>query len=274
VQLLLGNGSREALSAGDYTKVNASTWPVPGTVWQPLYLSPKRAYSALSLNDGSLAATAPLLPSVQLYLDVPSLATATDPQTTSTVAVTGAGPLTFNDLFDAVPLLAEMNAVTAVSLTYTTPPLSAPVDVAGPADLEVFFGTVMPFDDIYAVVGDVAPDGTANAVGVGRLRTAFPDIDQSRSLVDAQGQVVQPYGDYSAMTPVRPGTTCEYHVEFWPIGNHFAAGHRLRLYLVGTSAYMLPAIGLNLVSIGGGTASRLLLPVLPGSDIYKAMGAP
>jgi uncharacterized protein len=273
VQLLLGNGSREALSAGDYTKVNASTWPVPGTVWQPLYLDPKVSFSALSLNDGSLSAAPPAKLSVQIYLDVPSLPTATDPQTTSTVAVTGEGPLTFNDLFDAMPLLTEMNAVTTVSLTYTTPPLSAAVDMAGPADLDIFVATALPVDDVYAVLADVAPNGIANAVGVGRLRSGFPNIILSRSLIDAQGQVVQPYGDYSALDPAVPGSTRELHVEFWPIGNHFAAGHRLRLYLVGTSAYMLPAIGLNLVSIGGGTASRLLLPVLPGSDVYKAMGA-
>jgi len=38
---------------------------------------------------------------------------------------------------------------------------------------------------------------------------------------------------------------------------------------------MLPALpGLNVVSIGGPTPSRLLLPVLPGSDACAAIGAP
>ncbi|MGI8557235.1 MAG: hypothetical protein ACR2ND_02825, partial [Solirubrobacteraceae bacterium] len=56
----------------------------------------------------------------------------------------------------------------------------------------------------------------------------------------------------------------EYHVEFWPLGNHFAAGHRLRLYLLGTSGFMLPSLpGVDLISIGGATPSRLLLPETP-----------
>jgi hypothetical protein len=37
----------------------------------------------------------------------------------------------------------------------------------------------------------------------------------------------------------------------------------MRLYLVGTSAYMLSAPGVNFVALGGATPSRLLLPVLP-----------
>jgi hypothetical protein len=61
-----------------------------------------------------------------------------------------------------------------------------------------------------------------------------------------------------------PGQTREYHVEFWPLGNRFAAGHRIRLYLTGTSSFMLPTTpALHTVSFGGATPSRLLLPVLP-----------
>jgi uncharacterized protein len=69
-----------------------------------------------------------------------------------------------------------------------------------------------------------------------------------------------------------PLQTREYHIEFWPIGNHFAAGHRLRVYVLGTSDFMMPYWGVNAVSIGGATPSRLLLPVLPGSDALAAAG--
>ena len=49
-----------------------------------------------------------------------------------------------------------------------------------------------------------------------------------------------------------------YHVELWPIGNRFRAGHRLRLHIVGLSAYHSPPIpAINTVRLGPG-ASRLL----------------
>jgi predicted acyl esterase len=68
-----------------------------------------------------------------------------------------------------------------------------------------------------------------------------------------------------------PGTTREYHVEFWPVGNRFLAGHRVRLYLTGVPSYMVPTPDLNVVSVGGDTPSRLLLPILPGSDLATAI---
>lgn len=274
VQLLVGNGSRDALRNGAFTRITGNDWPLPGTRWQPLFLAAPRSGSAVSLNDGSLAAQAPAARSVAAYLDVPSLATATDPDSTSTIAVSGLGPWTVQSLFDALPLLTQLNTNEPLALTWTTPALKQDVDVVGPASLDLFLATLPPEDDIYAVLGDVGTDGKVNAVGVGRLRTGFPDIDRARSLIDANGEVVQPYGDYGAKQDALPGQTREYHVEFWPVGNHFSAGHRLRLYLLGTSLYMLPEVGVNLVSLGGATPSRLLLPVLPGSDIAAAMTQP
>jgi len=246
VELLVGNGSPEKFIAGDVTRIDASDWPVPGTVWQPLYL------------DGSALSTSPrTAATVQPYLSVVSLPTATDPHTTGTVSAGGAKPL-----FDAIPALREMALAEPLALTYTTPVLLENVDVVGPASLDVFVTTLTPETDLYAVLADVWPDGSAHAVGVGRLRTSFPNLVLDRSLVDGNGEIVEPYGDYSTKTYATPGQTREYHVEFWPIGNRFQAGHRLRLYLVGTSGYMLPTPGINIIALGGATPSRLLLPTI------------
>jgi predicted acyl esterase len=275
VQLLLGNGSREALMKGDFTRVDASDYPVPGTRWQSLFLDAAKSGSAQSINDGTLNPAAPAASAVQVYPALVSVPTATDPDSASTLGGMGFGPYSVNTLFDALPILTQMQLTEAVSLTYTTPPLSKAVDVVGQGSLDLYFASVLPEADIYAVVSDVAPDGTANAVGVGRLRSSFPQIDRARSVIAANGDIVQPYGVYSARDDALPGQTREYHVEFWPIGNHFAAGHRLRLTLVGTSAFMLPQPGVvNLVSLGGATPSRILLPVLPDSDLTAAIAGP
>src|SRR5690606_28446498 len=101
----------------------------------------------------------------------------------------------------------------------------------------------------------------------------FPNIVEEKSLVDANGDIVQPYGDYSAKTPLAGFLTPQkYHVEMWPIANRFKEGHRIRLDIVGASAFSLPTVpGLNTVDIGGDSGSRLLFPVLPESDLSAAL---
>jgi len=177
-------------------------------------------------------------------------------------------------LFNAIPALTQMNSSDPLSATWTTPAFTQTVDVAGPANLDVFIASTSPEADLHAVIADVWPDGNAWPVGQGRLRMSFPDIIRDASVIDANGEVVQPYGDYSAKQYAVPGQMREYQIEFWPIGNRFAAGHRLRLYLVERRPTMLPSIpGINLAYAGGAMPSRLLLPVLPGSDAIAAMGA-
>ncbi|HZR35353.1 MAG TPA: CocE/NonD family hydrolase [Nevskia sp.] len=265
VTLLLGNGGHDAFSNGDNTTLTGDGWPLPGTHWQPLFLDPARSGSAVSANDGSLSGAAPQQAATQPYLDLASLPTATDP-TTWTVAAAGAA-----SLFDALPLLTQLNSQEPLALTYSSAPLRSAVNVAGPASLDLYVATALPADDLWAVLADVWPDGHATAVGVGRLRSAYPGVDRQRSVIDQNGEIVQPYGDYSDVQPALPLQTREYHIEFWPVGNRFPAGHRLRLYLVGVPLYTVPLPGVNLVSIGGATPSRLLLPVAPGGDLAAAL---
>src|SRR3546814_16443135 len=52
VELLIGHGSYDALKSGDFTRIEASDWPVPGTHWQTLFLDQTRGGDAHSINDG------------------------------------------------------------------------------------------------------------------------------------------------------------------------------------------------------------------------------
>ena len=84
---------------------------------------------------------------------------------------------------------------------------------------------------------------------------------------------MQPYGIYSQTSPAPVAKTRLYHVEFWPIGNRFEAGHRIRLDIVSESGASKPgAPALNTISVGGRNGSRLMFPVLPGSDLPAALG--
>lgn len=270
VQMLLANGDREDMLAGKFVRLDAADWPIPGTTWSSLALSKTKSGAAVSLNDGSLKlGPADAGSSQQLYPAITSLPTNTDPNTIATIA--GGDSPGLNTLFNAIPLLSNMNLTNLTGLTYTTKPLKQPVTTVGPATLDVRLATLMPTSNVWAVISDVSPDGQSHPMAVGRLNTAFPDIVPGKSLYSG-GQLVQPYGDYATSKPGIPGVSRMYHVEFWPIGNRFEAGHRLQLSIVGQSALSLPSLpSLNSVSIGGTSGTRLMIPTIPGSNLAAAL---
>jgi putative CocE/NonD family hydrolase len=265
VKLWLADGDREDYLAGHAVRVDGSAWPLPGTRWEPLALDAARGGGGRSLNDGTLTVGAARDARPQSYPVLPSLMTATDQPNTALVGAAG-----LNALTTALPVLTDMTLAEPLGLAYTTRPLTRDVLTAGPASLELRLSGTAPTTGIWAVISDVGPDGVAHPVGTGRLSTDYPRIDRRRSLRDPRsGDVVQPYGIYDHRSPATPGRFRSYRVELWPIGNRFRAGHRVRLHLLGASLASLPGVpGLATVDTGG---SRLLLPVLRGSDLRQAL---
>lgn len=252
VQLWMAKGDRVNLLNGQFVKASGTDWPLPGTSWVDLQLDPAKSGTATSINDGTLTAGVAAA-ATQSYPAVSSIPSATDQPNAAIVGFNGPAP--FLDMRLAEPF----------GLSYTTAPFDKPVQSAGPASLEVTLSSTAPETDIWAVLSDVWPDGTAHPVATGRLRNAYPDIDRSKSLVDSDGDVVQPYGRYDVKKPALPGEERRYSVEFWPIGNQFEAGHRLRLHILGPSMASNPTTpGVNTVRLGQG-ASVLRFPVLPGT---------
>jgi putative CocE/NonD family hydrolase len=267
VEMLLSRGDREDYLAGDFTRRTASDWPVPETAWTALSLSPARSGSARSLNDGSLVKVRPAARTTQAYVSVPSLPLATDP---ATIALLGASGL--NALTTAVPILTEMTLADLVGLTYTTSPLTDDVASAGPLALRVPLSTSTPGTGIWAVLSDVSPDGVGHPLTAGRLNTDFPGVVASKSFKDSGGRIVQPFGDYGTATPAKSGVFRPYQVEFWPVGNVFEKGHRIRVTIVGASAASRPSVpAVNQIRIGGADGAELLVPALPGSDLPAAL---
>jgi predicted acyl esterase len=105
------------------------------------------------------------------------------------------------------------------------------------------------------------------------VSTNYPGIDRRRSLKDPRtGAIVQPYGRYDQPDPAAIGQERLYRVEFWPIGNRFKAGHRIRLHILGISGASKPDVpAVNTIRVGGPQGARLLLPVLPGSESRRAL---
>lgn len=260
VSTYLGNGNRQAFLNGDVTHITGSSWPLAGTSWDSLYLSADPSDSAGaqgSGNDGSLANRPAAGRTDQTYLFAPSDFTETDLHNTSVLD-------TYMDqLAGVLPGINDMQFSALDSLSYTSPPLAEPLTVEGPGAVDLYASSLEPYTDLYVVVADVWPDGHAYPIATGALRTSYPAIDRSRSLVDASGDVVDPYNDYVQPQPTLPGQTRRYQVELLPMGNRFAAGSRIRLYVVGTPIDQVGALpGPDTISLGGPTPSRLLLPTV------------
>lgn len=262
VQMLLSDGSRESYLAGDTVPYLSSTWPVPGTTWANLNLSPARSGSATSLNDGTLTTSSPTTSSTSLLANIPSIPTNTDVPTTALLGASG-----LNQLTSAIPLLTEMNPSELTALTFTTAALTHDVEAAGPLDLDIPLSTTTPGSGIWAVLTDVSPDGTSHPLTTGRLNTSFPNIVPSRSLFSG-GALVQPYGDFSQQSLTLPLIPRLYHVELWPVGNRFKAGDRIRLDIVGVSAFSPTSLpGVSAVTVGQGSGAVLRFPLLPGNAL-------
>jgi putative CocE/NonD family hydrolase len=260
VQTLFGIGGREALMSGAFKRASGDDWPLPQTRW-----------TALHLGDGTITPEPVSAPAEQTFVSTPSQPLASDPNTVATVGGSGWNGYTLDDLIYGTGL-GDMNAPAPLAATYTTPPLAEAADAVGPLRLHVRLTTTTPESDVHAVIADVGPDGQAKPVGLGRLRTSFPGVIEERSLFDpASGEMVRPYPDFSVKTPATPGEARDYDIEFWPIGNRFEAGHRIRLYLTGSAALVLPTTpSATTVSVGGDTAARLVFPTLDAPPVFAA----
>jgi hypothetical protein len=88
----------------------------------------------------------------------------------------------------------------------------------------------------------------------------------------AEGLIVQPFGDYSSASPATALAFRRYQVEFWPVGNVFETGHRIRVTIVGASAASRPTLpAINTNRVGGPDGAELLVPALPGSNLPGAL---
>jgi predicted acyl esterase len=105
-------------------------------------------------------------------------------------------------------------------------------------------------------LADVAPDGSANLITQGWLRSSFRYVDESRSRPGA------PYLPDDRDTPVTIGETTEYRMDVWDTAYTLAPGHRLRLWLSSSDAPThtpLPYAGRNLILHDRAHPSQVLL---------------
>jgi predicted acyl esterase len=173
-------------------------------------------------------------------------------------------------------------------LTFTSPPLAAPLELTGPAAANLVVATTGTDGDLFLTLRAFAPDGSevtfkgANdpraPLSQGWLRISHRDLDPGMS------RPWRPWHHHREVRPARPGEAHELAVELWPTCVVLPAGYRLALTVAGRDfarpddggpfrgsgpfrhddpADRPPAATLTVHS-GGRAPSHLLLPVIPG----------
>jgi putative CocE/NonD family hydrolase len=95
-------------------------------------------------------------------------------------------------------------------LVYSTPPLTADMEVTGPVSLNLFASSSAVDTDFTAKLVDVWPNGFVQNLTEGILRARYREST-------------------SAARPIVPGKAYEYKIDLWSTSNVFLKGHRLRL---------------------------------------------
>lgn len=144
----------------------------------------------------------------------------------------------------------------ACSLTFTTPPLSEPLEILGFPRLDLYLAASEPVAQLAVKLCDVGPDGSSLLVTRGVLNLTHRD-------------------SHAQPTPLVPGRVYPVRLELSSICHVFAPGRRLRLSLAGADWPLVwpPPRPTSLSLYYGAThPSRLVLPVIPARS--PALPAP
>jgi putative CocE/NonD family hydrolase len=147
-------------------------------------------------------------------------------------------------------------------LVFSTPPLTADIEVTGFISLELYASTTAVTTDFTALLVDVDPNGYARFLTDGIVRAGYGE-------------------DAANGSKVTPNEVRKYTIDLWATANVFKAGHRVRLYV---SSSNFPRFNLNLNTgepiVGAARSvaahqtiyhdrqysSALILPVIPGRE--------
>jgi uncharacterized protein len=144
-------------------------------------------------------------------------------------------------------------------LVYTTPPLTADVEVTGPVLVTLYAASSAVDTDFTAKLVDVHPSGFAQNLTDGIIRARYR---QSTAHPE----------------PIEPGKVYVYIIDLWATSNVFKAGHRIRLEIsssnfprfdrnpntggaLATETALLPAI--QTIHHDGTYPSHVTLPIIP-----------
>ncbi|HSE20737.1 MAG TPA: CocE/NonD family hydrolase [Pyrinomonadaceae bacterium] len=131
----------------------------------------------------------------------------------------------FADLLSAASTVVKVDPKDDAVLLYRTPPMSEPLELGGPIELDLHFSTSAKDTDFFASVIDIDEKGTMRAIGqAGKIRARYLSGWEKPSLL-------------------QPGKLYKATIELWDSAHQIKKGHRLGLLI---SSEMFPSYARNL----------------------------
>jgi putative CocE/NonD family hydrolase len=189
---------------------SARSWPLPTEKRTPFWMGPRRSLDRVAPTDTRGLKDSPDGRD-ELKVDY-SVTVSPDPRW---------------GLDEVIP---EMSAHDAKSLTWTTPPLPAAVEVTGHPVAHLWISSSAADADVFVYLEEVDPDGKAHYVSEGMLRAS------NRATGDpGYNTIGLPYhpGLRHDQKPLVPGEPVELAIDLYPTSRLFAAGHRIRITVAG-----------------------------------------
>ena len=236
---------------------SAATWPPPGVSYRAWRLSPANSGSVTSLNDGGL---------VSGEASGADKTTYSYPDPSWVNGTVGFGPAGPAGGFDPARRV----------LTFTSAPLDAELEIAGPIKLTLFASSTAKDTDFIVKLSEQLPQSPEDRgkglnpafeiVTRGWLRASHRQLDPERSTE------MVPYHAHSSGEPLTPGEVYRFDISLEPMAYLFKRGNRIRLEICnGDSAvtealwphyYRPDKLGSDTIHHGGAYVSELTLPVV------------
>ena len=118
----------------------------------------------------------------------------------------------------------------AGSLIHETAPLAEAMELTGTATASLWISADQSDANVYAMLQDVAPDGSARYISDGRLRASWR---AEHPLPWPGASRTWHRGNAEDLAPLVPGQPALLRFDFFPTSWVLAAGHRLRLTITG-----------------------------------------
>jgi predicted acyl esterase len=109
-----------------------------------------------------------------------------------------------------------------------------PTAICGPIVLTLWAQLTTLDTDFFALLGDLAPDGTLYGLQRGVLRASHRQMDEAKSgYVDQDGErlLIRPHHSHDCATPVTPHQPYRFDIQIFTVGHVFRPGHKLVLRL-------------------------------------------
>lgn len=198
--------------SGKGTWMTADRWPLATQASTAYYFAAGRSGTSSSVNDGTLEIGHPV--------EVSALDTYTVDYSTTT------GPRSRWGAVDEAHEYPDLQTHDARSLTYTTAPLGAELDVVGSPVAHLWLGTAATDLDVFVYLEVVDARGRAIYLTEGDLRATHRKLGQAP--FDNFGLPYQSHNQ-SDVEPIPPGDPFEMVFSLIPTAYRFRAGDRIRV---------------------------------------------